>query len=406
MKNFIKTFYSNNFIYKGKEKLSKITILFIAILNIFIFITLGLGIDFQVKVLNNPTVTFPYQCREIINSKNLDNFNEYFYLKDSYNYENKYQNIKNLQIDNRCNEVINRVAEIKKEHDIQKLKEYERQLLRSEDKINIELSYIRENYNTVLFEKLSSQSSDKSIIKDNISTENIKEKYNLYLKENEEIKKEKEELYKNFYESKSIKKLITFTKENKEEINEDIFKLNKKYSLKKELVILAFLFPLVFLFFYLMRRYLEKEKYILYVLFKNILIVTLIPTLISLLSLIYQLLPKIFLEKLLMFFYEIEIPFIVYYFAIAIIIVIFSFFIIKLQKRFKDENNRLKNNSITKIESYTKNICNNCGNKVDYNSMNFCPCCQNKLKERCEKCNETTIKDLPYCNSCGNTLKE
>ena len=59
MKEFIKKFYSNNFVYNGKEKLSKLTIMFILILNIFIFITIGLGIDFQVKVLNSSTITYP-----------------------------------------------------------------------------------------------------------------------------------------------------------------------------------------------------------------------------------------------------------------------------------------------------------------------------------------------------------
>ena len=76
MKEFIKKFYSNNFVYNGKEKLSKLTIMFIAILNIFIFITIGLGIDFQVKVLNSPTVTYPYKCRDVLNN------NDIIYVKD------------------------------------------------------------------------------------------------------------------------------------------------------------------------------------------------------------------------------------------------------------------------------------------------------------------------------------
>ena len=38
-----------------------------------------------------------------------------------------------------------------------------------------------------------------------------------------------------------------------------------------------------------------------------------------------------------MFFYSLEIPFIVYYLAIAIAILIFIFIIIKIQKRFKED---------------------------------------------------------------------
>lgn len=154
-----------------------------------------------------------------------------------------------------------------------------------------------------------------------------------------------------------------------------------------------------------MKRYLAKEKYILYVMFKNIFIISLIPTLISIFSLIYEFLPKIFLEKLMQFFYELEIPFIVYYFVIIIFVFIFGFLIIKVQKRYKENNNKLKNNSISKVESYNKNICNSCGNSVDFKTMNFCPCCQNQLKIECKFCQHKTIKGLTYCSNCGQGLE-
>ena len=402
MKEFIKGFYKNNFVYKGTEKLSKLTIFFIILLNILIYSTLNLGIDFQTRVLNSPTVTFPYKCRDVINSSNIDDFNQYFYSKDSYNnyyYDNNYQEIKEKILSR--NEGL-KVEEVKKEHDIKQLITTKNQLLNSENKINNELFYIKENYNTVLFEKLSSQNTDKSIIKDSLTTQNVKEKYETYEKELAKIQKEKEDFYKRFSESKSVKDLILYINDNKKQINDDIKTANKAYSLKVELVTLLFLLPLVFGFFYLMKRYLLKEKYILYVMFKNIFIISLIPTFISILSLIYEFLPKIFLEKLMKFFYELEIPFVVYYF----VIIIFGFLIIKVQKRYKENNNKLKNNSISKVESYNKNICNNCGNSVDFKTMNFCPCCQNQLKIECNSCHHKTIKGLSYCSNCGQSINE
>ena len=409
MKEFIKGFYKNNFVYNGTEKLSKLTIFFIVLLDILIYSTLNLGIDFQTRVLNSPSVTFPYKCRDVINSSNIDDFNQYFYSKDSYNnyyYDNNYQEIKDSLIDNRCDITNKKVDEVKKEHDIKQLIATKNQLLNTENKINNELYYIKENYNTVLFEKLSSQDTDKSIIKDNLTTQNVKEKYETYEKELAKIQKEKEDFYKIFSDSKSVKDLISYVNDNKLQINDDIEKANRAYSLKIELVTLLFLFPLVFGFFYLMKRYLAKEKYILYVMFKNIFIISLIPTLISIFSLIYEFLPKIFLEKLMQFFYELEIPFIVYYFVIIIFVFIFGFLIIKVQKRYKENNNKLKNNSISKVESYNKNICNNCGNSVDFKTMNFCPCCQNQLKIECNSCNNKTIKGLSYCINCGDNIKE
>ena len=407
MKEFIKKFYSNNFVYNGKEKLSKLTIMFIAILNIFIFITIGLGIDFQVKVLNSPTVTYPYKCRDVLNNNDISDFRQYFYTKekyDDYYYEENYQGIKDLQEDSRCVLLNEKINLVKKEHNIKELISSSNKLLNNQSKIDSELSYIKENYNTVLFEKMSSQTQDKSIIKDDLSTQNIKEKHDAYIKEFEKINEEIDQLNNNFSKSKSVEELVSFVSTNKEQINQDIESMNKAYSIKRELVTLAFLLPLVLVFFYMMKTYLTKERYILYILFKNILIVSLIPTVISMISLVYELLPKIFIEKVLRFFYEIEIPFIVYYFVITIFIFIFGYLIIKLQKKFKEENNRLKNNSITKVESYNKNICNNCGNRVDFNTMNFCPCCQNKLKVECDSCHHMIIKGLDYCSNCGKSV--
>ena len=407
MKEFIKKFYSNNFVYNGKEKLSKLTIMFIAILNIFIFITIGLGIDFQVKVLNSPTVTYPYKCRDVLNNNDISDFRQYFYTKekyDDYYYEENYQGIKDLQEDSRCVLLNEKINLVKKEHNIKELISSSNKLLNNQSKIDSELSYIKENYNTVLFEKMSSQTQDKSIIKDDLSTQNIKEKHDAYIKEFEKINEEIDQLNNNFSKSKSVEELVSFVSTNKEQINQDIESMNKAYSIKRELVTLAFLLPLVLVFFYMMKTYLTKERYILYILFKNILIVSLIPTVISMISLVYELLPKIFIEKVLRFFYEIEIPFIVYYFVITIFIFIFGYLIIKLQKKFKEENNRLKNNSITKVESYNKNICNNCGNRVDFNTMNFCPCCQNKLKVECDSCHHMTIEGLDYCSNCGKSV--
>lgn len=407
MKEFIKSFYKNNFVYNANEKLSKLTIFFIIILDIVIYATLNLGIEFQTRVLHSPSVTFPYKCRDVINSSNIDSFNQYFYSKDSYenyNYDENYQEIKDSLIDNRCAIVNLKIEEVKKGHDIKQLITTSNKLLNSENKINNELYYIKENYNTVLFEKLSSQETDKSIIKDNLTSQNVKEKYQTYEKELATIQKEKDNLNKSFSDSKSVKDLLTYINDNKQQINDDIEKLNKEYSLKIELVTLLFLLPLVFGFFYLMKRYLQKEKYILYVMFKNIFLISLIPTFISICSLIYEFLPKIFINKLMKFFYELEIPFVVYYFVIIIFVFIFGILIIKVQKRYKESNNKLKNNSISKVESYNKNICNGCGNSVDFKTMNFCPCCQNQLKIECKKCHHMTIKGLSYCSNCGQNI--
>lgn len=403
MKNLIKSFYSNNFVYKGKEKLSKLTILVLVFLNIFVLTILYQGIDFQTRVINNPNTKFPYDCRDILNyNTTIDDFNNYIYY--SYNYDSQYQNIKDLEIDERCNLIFEKIKLIKENIDIQSLKNKNDELYNKSYNISSEISYLKDNYNTLLFEKLSDQKTDKSIIKGDLTAQNVKDKYEKLSKELEELNKQKEDLKANFKEERLVKDIVLYLENNKEFILEDIKKSEKYYSIKYELVILLFLVPLVLIFFYLMKNYLKKDKYVLYIIFKNILFVTMIPTLISFFSLINIFIPKIFMEKLLMFFYNLEIPFVVYYLAIVILVLISIFIIIRIQKRFKENSDKLKNNNITFVESYNKNLCNKCGNRIDYNVMNFCPCCQNELKVECKSCKKMSLKQFEFCFNCGDKM--
>lgn len=349
MKNFIKNLYTNNFVYNGSEKLSKLAISLIIVLDIIIFTIVNLGIDFQIKVLNNPSVTYPYKCRDILNSTNISDFNKYYYSKNSYEYNDNYEEIKTLQIDSRCTTIYEKVDAIKKEHNIEELRKR--------------------------FNKLA---------------------------QNLQIIDEKVKIEENFSKSKSVEELSKFIRENKDEINDDIFKATKKYELKKDLVTLAFLFPLLILFFYLMKRYLQNSKYTLYIIYKNIFVVILIPTLFSICSLISTFIPKIFIEKVLMFFYNLEIPFVVYYIVVLVVTILFVYLIVKLQKKYKDEKKFL----FTNIEYFNKSLCNKCGNRIDYINMNFCPSCNNSLKTECKNCFEITYKDLNYCIKCGHDIQD
>lgn len=408
MKNPFSNFYKNNFVYSSKEKLSKFTTLAIAVLNLIIFLVLMEGIDFQTNFVSHPSSKYSTKCTGIINS-NTNDFNSYSYLKDNDYYDtynnHEYETRKDL-LDNRCKNIDIKIENIFSQNNIDELKTYDQEINKNINNTEDELNYLRNNYNTVLFEKMATQNIDKSIINGNVNSDNIKQKYDDLTNKYEALKIQKESFRNTFKENENVKELSAYINTIKEKYLQDEQDAYNYYFYKVEFVKLVFLLPLVVTFFYLMKKYLREEKYILYLIFKNILIVTLIPTLFTLISTIYKLLPKVFIASVIEFFYNLEIPFVVYYFLIIIFIIIFVFIIIKLQKRFKEQNERFKNNNIRKIESFNKSICNNCGNRVDYNLMNFCPCCQNQLRIKCEVCNEKTIEGLRYCNNCSNSVKE
>jgi hypothetical protein len=110
LKKLIKDFITSNFIFKGKEKLSKLSILAIIFLDIFLLGTIYQGIDFQTKVINSPTVKYPYECRDVLTyDAVIEDFNNYSY-GSGYNYDLRYQEIRNLEVDERCNVISEKIS--------------------------------------------------------------------------------------------------------------------------------------------------------------------------------------------------------------------------------------------------------------------------------------------------------
>lgn len=405
MFNLFKNFYKNNFVYSAKEKLSKLTILFILILNIIVFNIILEGQKFQVNFVSSPYSKYPNYCTNFINSStriNFDTFSSIDYYTNDVSY---YGEIFSDNLDFRCVQINNKINNVKNEHNLEEIKlEIEKlneKIFSTKDEIN----YFKNNYNTTLFEKLANQDINKSILQENLNSENIKIKYQETLKKEEELNNKKEEIYKKFQNSQSVIELSDYILSVKSSYLDDEEKAFDNYYNLIEIIKILFLLPMVVLFFYLMKRYLKSEKYILYIVFKNLFMVSFIPTLYTIFLIIYKFLPKVFITEIIQFFYDLEIPFIVYYILVIFFVVIFTYFIIKIQKQFKEKNEKLKRNKITIIESFNQNICNSCGNKVSYISMNYCPICQNRLKIKCNSCENETVLGLNFCQNCGEKLE-
>jgi membrane-associated HD superfamily phosphohydrolase len=409
MKGFIQKFYKNNFVYGAKENLSKLSILFIVILNIIVFNIILEGLSFQTQFVNSPIGKYPYYCKNLMQYKDTTNINNlitliHYYKDDEGSYREKITK-KTGDIDFRCEELNKKVTLIKEQIDIKRTEEEISELNNKIYKIQGDLDYFRSNYNTILFEKMAEQNSSKSILEDSINSENIKAKYDEALNEMQKYKIAKEKIFLDFENNLAVKDLEEYIKNNKEQYLKDEEKDFRYYYYMIEIIKMIFLLPLVFSFFYIMKKYLKDEKYILYIIFKNLFFVALIPTLYTIFLIIYKFLPKVFLSKVIEFFYNLDIPFIVYYILVVVFVVIFAIIIIKIQKKFKEDNEKLKNNKISKIQFYNQNLCNSCGNRVSYVSMNFCPICNNRLNIECKNCKSFTINGMNFCQNCGEDLE-
>lgn len=377
--------------YSGKERLSRWSILFLVTLDLFVYLVINYGLSFQTQVIINPNKEFPYRCQAFTESKNINaSIFHYRFLQ--------YDTISERELDYRCREILSLADSISQDEKLSGLKEKINKEKSRNIGFNRELSDLKSQYNTTLFEKIANQNREDSILENNVSASNIREKF----KELEfNIKNSQENINRlksDFYIDEEVVKLKKIILSNREEINLDYNKALKYYEIKKYLVELLFITPLAFIFFIFMKKWLQRENFVKYTLFKHLFFVSLIPLFTTIFSIIYIFIPQKFIALFIEFFYNLHIPFIVYYILIGI-----GIFIIYLIVRFIQNraNSRDKNGKIIFKEFYQKSLCVDCGNRVNYETMNFCPYCSNILKTECKRCGEMRIDNMSFCHKCG-----
>ncbi|HIP45133.1 MAG TPA: hypothetical protein EYG93_07375 [Sulfurospirillum arcachonense] len=419
----MRSFYKLKFSYqqdsKNIEKLTRWSVLLIIILDIFVYSSIQMGINFQTSTINNPNTKFTYQCRNLVkNSSNIKDYNWHGYRatnNSSYrNTDHIYRNgttvasknvirdIRQKELDSRCAHIKEQSTLIANTQELKNIKTSIKSLGKQNSKHLKSLKYIQNNYNTVLFEKIANQDESKSILEMNLESKNIKVKYDNLQNKIAHTRKSIESLKKQFSTHKLVVNLYEYIKTNKTKIQSDYKKENSRYFLKKAGIIVLFLLPIVLLFYWQMNVQNTKRHYTKYIIFKNIFTISMIFLIINTIRIIYNFIPHTFIEKVLMFFYNIQIPFIAYYLLLTLGIVVFSFIILKLQNFNKNK----KKTTITFIESYRFSKCDKCGVKVDYLQMNYCPNCSNTLKIPCPKCGVPTIKNLDHCFNCSEKIDE
>lgn len=286
--NKIKDFFYKNFVFKKKEKLSNLTILYILTLNILLIITLSIGSTYFKNFLDSPYLIIPKLCKNIISNEDILNTNNYF-----YHYKNYYSLVKSPIIDSRCN--------------------------------------------ILIYDKLHSINADLYIN----SLVEKKNNYNI-----------------NFNNTMLVRDFIEYINNHKIKILDDFISLQKFYNLKLELLYLLFNLPLFGVLFYMMRKYLLKTNYTLFITFKSVFYTIFINIVISIYNLISIVTPKGIIQIILDNSYKLEIHILFYYSLIILILIVFGYVIEKNQNRYKSKQKKCRSNNISRV------VLHKCDDKI------------------------------------------
>jgi len=425
MLSYIKSFFTKTkltlFTFNN-EPFSKFSILFIIILDIFLFITILTGINSEKNMSPSINIKYPYQCQNHFDSKHKNKVwdnTSYLYTNDAFPFSeytsfsmprhSGYYRSKNIQIqdDKRtadiCAELFKKISVFSNSKEFKTNKELRNNLRNDKRNVLSKINNIEKRYNTALFEKLSSVNQD--------THKTIKNKYYKLLEKEKNLDIQIKGIKKvSAYDG--YKEYVDFVNKNREKFTKEFDSYLFWQPFISFLYLLKFTLPLLILSFlsYRFSRRLDRKESVpnklIALISSHIMIISLLPIFINAMYLIYHIIPHRFLEAIVNFLYKFGFIFLGYYFLMFIGIVsigLVIFFIQRSVSKREKLRKEMKEKTLY-IDAYNQNRCPNCKNRVDY-SKNFCGYCREELNRECTSCKKQTPKHIEYCMECGEGEK-
>ncbi len=168
------------------------------------------------------------------------------------------------------------------------------------------------------------------------------------------------------------------------------------YRLYMSAQVFGFLIP-IWLLFYLLYRFLTRRRhYIFAQLSFYVASAAALYGLIELLQLIYSIIPKLFLAKLIAFFTSHNMIIVLNVLGILLFLLLFGVVIHKVQQNHA--RNRARKD--TRVLNVKRGCCFNCGTRREHDDT-YCAFCGENLKTTCPACGHEIYRYTLFCNRCG-----
>ncbi len=385
----------------NNEPFSKFSILFIILLDIFLFITILSGIGSETEMSPKIDIKYPSECQKHFTVEHSSSEYKDFFIPTQLSYS-KHKSLP-IHEDRRtaplCVELYEKVAVIVNSETFTSNKKLQNNLKRDNQKVLLKIDNIEKRYNTALFEKIS-------LSKDS-NYKAIKKTYYELLEKEKNIENELKGI-KQLSSYEGYKAYEDFVTQNRVKVQEELasYKLWKPFI--SFLYLLKFTLPLLILSF-LLYRFTTRVKVvesiptkIVALISSHIIFIVLVPIFINIMYLVYHILPHEYLASLFELLYQFGFVFLGYYFLMFLTIVVLGTIIFFIQRGVakKEQLRKEIKEKTLHIDAYNQSICPNCKNRVDY-SKNYCGYCKEMLFRECSSCQNKTVKYIEYCMECG-----
>lgn len=374
--------------------IGKTVLIIVLFLDLFILNAIFSGLDDHTSQLLTPSETIPQHCRDIIIDQdwNQDNrlprlativssYNQsYYYIEDTTSINDEHT---------LCQPISTLLSAIKNDNKLSdNLSLYQRTRNQTQQ-VKSELERSQATYDTSLLEAIA----DKNVASTHALEQQTTEQKNRL---NQLIAKETA-IKVMLLENQTIQQFLGLTESSttamKTELLSELRRLNFWYPLKRLAMEMAFLLPLIMLFYFWYSSSIKRNKPYQTLVSTHLLVVAFIPVIFKIMELVYDILPQKLLKHLIELLESFKLVAIWYYLMMVIGILAALALIYFLQKKIFSHQ-RLMNKRISKGQ------CQQCGVRLPANNK-VCHACGYQQFRQCHHCNSPTFVNSEYCIECG-----
>lgn len=411
--------YKNSMLKVDNKNLSGASKVSLGVFIIIVFIIIGGGVNSQQSSIVHPDKKFSYKCLMFIEKNiEIDKFQTRDISRDIYGeyYRHKYWILEDFKYNHHRESEREILNSFGSDSLCQSLGKIYLDLANSEtleDKLIIQkglkhkialfegtISTKTQEYSNALLENIAKQEHEYSILSTNsksIKRELRESRKKLKILENELSKVE------NITEISKFKEFKKYLDTNDEKILRAYKEALNYYRLEYTLNIFIFLFPVWLLFYIVYRLFKNRGHYVSAYLSVNVANVSALYLIFNIFILIYTIIPKVFLGKLIEFLSQYNLTLVLNIGAIIFFMLIFGLFIHRIQKNSNVDNTPLNKTRVKNLRVKAQDTCLSCGNK--YNEVDkFCGYCCEELVSECKSCHEVVFKSYTFCTQCSQKL--
>ncbi len=379
------------------EPLSGLSVVLLIILDIFIFTNVMIGVESETAKVPRVSYYYPSDC-----SKHFKEVQTSYKGFSHYRYGQSRAKHLRPHLSDYCKELDAKIELFSLTEPFKKnlalIEEIENKQRQNKRRLN----EISKQYNTRLFERIAQMPNNKAL-------KSAKGEYDALVQDNKSLEQQLAKISP-LKHMKGYEAYAQYVKANKKAFEEEKEAYRFWQPFKAYGHMLIFILPLLlfFGFFYqrAKRKALMQQEYnpVVKIISAHISLILALPLFWYTLTLIYHVLPKTLLKRVIEFLVDIGLISLLNYISILLVVLFFGGLIYWIQKR-----TLRRKQAVVHAKNYKKLVswsqCFSCEYKIDYTKP-YCPFCGVKLHEKCGACGHEMIIHEAFCSQCGEKKKQ